>query len=586
MDQVLRGMAFLLVGLLLVLCNLYYVRALIALRSPRYTIVPISVVGAVDESGDPTDGLALAQLLQARIQSIEREIGAANEALTATAPLASARVRPVGILPGELAAFVSPLEVLTLPTAVLSTPDIKIAVSGIEVGGLVSWFRSRISQKQTLSYAIYLTPGEGKKLAAADLSAISGRTHGTEWIESTSTVGDIISDLAYLTIKMQASPVGSSPVEALSLQEFRTLVDSIAAVSNLNQRIRVGLIPDKEDYAEIAGELDPLVSRAPRWPELRHMLAVVSERAQNYDRAASLYRSVQSSRREASPELLEAIESGEIADSIARVDAQRSRRGMLRDHQVDEEKAKAAMLAALDDVWPAYEALFRFSQPRPELKIEQGLVNAFWSPQENVILVGGMWESTPDIIYHEAAHPFITEFIELDTLMSDSLDDPGQRAVEEALAVEYSYAAALASWFKQKKADQSAEEADWVLFPGAAAWILDDRAVESRPLRSLGEPGTAFHGDSQTSDYQLVRDGTVRDAHAASGVGSKAFYEMAISVGTESAIRLWVEALPMLEDPPTLPGLARATLAGAEATKDPHLIEAVRRAWVIVGVQF
>src|ERR1035437_2340604 len=178
MDQLLRGTVYVCIGLVLLFCNLSYVRALLALRSDRFTILPIRAVRTMSAEGKDTkasaaDGVALAQLLQARIQSIEKEMNSANEVLLSP-PLRvpNASEAQSGFAP-DVISLISPLDPVRLPTAVLSPTDVKIAVSGVEVGGWLTWVQSIMSEEQPSSYAVYLATGSEKKLAAANLSAIS-----------------------------------------------------------------------------------------------------------------------------------------------------------------------------------------------------------------------------------------------------------------------------------------------------------------------------------------------------------------------------------------------------------------------------
>jgi hypothetical protein len=126
-----------------------------------------------DTKASAADGVALAQLLQARIQSIEKEMNSANEVLLSP-PLRvpNASEAQSGFAP-DVISLISPLDPVRLPTAVLSPTDVKIAVSGVEVGGWLTWVQSIMSEEQPLSYAVYLATGSEKKLAAANLSAIS-----------------------------------------------------------------------------------------------------------------------------------------------------------------------------------------------------------------------------------------------------------------------------------------------------------------------------------------------------------------------------------------------------------------------------
>ena len=419
-------------------------------------------------------------------------------------------------------------------------------------------------------------------------------------------MGEIIADLAYATVRARLSQTQRSHIDSLSLDEFQTLVHSISSVSALNQRIRSRVTVETADFKKVAEQLAPLASKTRIWPELSYMMALVEERAHDYDRAAALYRSVQDAIKDASPALAKAISTGEIVRCIERVDVRRSQVKMPEYTDAEETRAKSRIDDVLADVWPAYEALFGFELPKPHVRIIHEL-NAFWNQSTNEIELGPMWERIPDVVYGEAAMPFVERCIGVAKLLvgqpsksatpvadaskpgSNDSANPYHRSSgvlsAEEEAVRIAYGASLASWYKQKKAGQVAANADWILSPGAVAWIYNDRAKEELPLRSLKAPGTAFPYDSQVADYKSVREGFTSEPHAASGVGNKAFYEVAIKTGTEKAIRVWLDALTKLERPATFPGLAKATIAVADSKGDAVLARVVRQAWLIVGIQ-
>src|SRR6266852_4346776 len=85
MDNLIRFAAYLILGAVLLFCNIWYFRAVrSSFASNEYVIMPIRLVGKEDKDG--ALGMALAQMLQARLKNIEHDLAEAQRQLSAVEP--------------------------------------------------------------------------------------------------------------------------------------------------------------------------------------------------------------------------------------------------------------------------------------------------------------------------------------------------------------------------------------------------------------------------------------------------------------------------------------------------------------------
>jgi Zn-dependent metalloprotease len=189
----------------------------------------------------------------------------------------------------------------------------------------------------------------------------------------------------------------------------------------------------------------------------------------------------------------------------------------------------------------------------------------------------------PDITYNAMAYPFITSVV--------AFVYQGQSG-----AIQTAYANVFASLIKQQRLGQTAQTADWLFAPGSIAWIKGENILTSSDqsaMRSLKAPGTAYDDPvigkdpqpARMSDYQNIADDN-GGVHINAGIPSKAFYELAIRVGSEQAGEIWREALSALNPNSDFNALAEATYQAAGKLHGAGSDEqkAVGTAWDIVGI--
>jgi Zn-dependent metalloprotease len=217
----------------------------------------------------------------------------------------------------------------------------------------------------------------------------------------------------------------------------------------------------------------------------------------------------------------------------------------------------------------------------------QDFDNALWNGAQMLygdgsgrIMARGALTRAIDVIAHEITHG-VTQ------------TTAGLQYHKQSGALNESFSDVLGSLVKQYCANQTAEEADWLIGEG----ILGS-ALQGTALRSLKDPGKAFELDNQPghmSQYaDLPDDNDPRNdnggVHVNSGIPNRAFYLAATAIGGpawEKAGRIWYVTLTERLRP-TSDFLAAATstveVAGELFGRGSMEQQAVRDAWQAVGV--
>jgi len=198
--------------------------------------------------------------------------------------------------------------------------------------------------------------------------------------------------------------------------------------------------------------------------------------------------------------------------------------------------------ATYDLFWEAYE---RDSLDGNGMRLDStvhyqlGYDNAFWDGRQMVYGDGdgelfNRFTAALDVIGHELAHG-VTQY-------TSNLNYNGQSG-----ALNESFSDVFGSLVKQRRAGQTAAEADWLVGQG-----LFTSRVQGSALRSMKEPGTAYDDPILGKDPQPahMRDfvTTLEDnggVHINSGIPNHAFFLAAVAMGGpawERAGRIWYVA--------------------------------------------
>jgi hypothetical protein len=312
MDNLIRFAAYLILGAVLLFCNIWYFRALrSSFASNEYVIMPIRLVGKEDKDG--ALGLALAQMLQARLKNIEHDLTDAQRQLSAVEP-----EKPIAApsLPVTNKILFLPLisaDTVKMPTSLLEPSNINVTVAGVQVSGAVAWIQNLLVRQRTLTFTIYVA-GENKMIVAGDADPAGGRDDSSIWLESTETQDKVISQVAYaLLLKHLTSVNGNKVEDLLSLEDFE-LADGLHQAASLNHKIALGGQPQQEEFGSACLKVGPIALKVTGWPELKYFAANLAERAGENGKAVQLYSEFKKAGTlpGASAEVLELIGNGTV----------------------------------------------------------------------------------------------------------------------------------------------------------------------------------------------------------------------------------------------------------------------------------
>jgi Zn-dependent metalloprotease len=215
-----------------------------------------------------------------------------------------------------------------------------------------------------------------------------------------------------------------------------------------------------------------------------------------------------------------------------------------------------------------------------------GYDNAFWNGQQmvfgdgdNEIFTG--FTGCLEVIGHELTHGV--------TGSEANLNYQGQSG-----ALNESISDVFGCLVKQKKLNQTADKADWLIGEGLLA-----KGIKGVALRSMKAPGTAYDDPTLGKDPQPANMAgfvqTTQDnggVHTNSGIPNHAFYLVAIALGGnawEKAGQIWYDTLldPRLKASANFSAFANLTALNAARRFGSNSIErkAVLDAWHKVGLK-
>jgi hypothetical protein len=287
MDNLIRLSLYLILGAVLLFGNIWYLRALRSLfPSSDYVIMPIRVVGKEDPGG--ALGIALAQMLQARLKNIAENLADAQQQLDPTRARPPVVPRPSPVARITFAPMIN-AKTITMPTSLLEPADIKLSVAGVEVSGAVAWLQNLLVRQRTLAFTLY-SADPGRMVVAGDAQVLSGKGDGSIWFESAESQEKAISRLAYALLRKRLTSVGGERIDdLLSLAEFEAFADGLHEAAELSRKIDRGGQPRPEEFAPVADALAPVAHNATSLPELTYLAADLAERAGEAANAMQLF---------------------------------------------------------------------------------------------------------------------------------------------------------------------------------------------------------------------------------------------------------------------------------------------------------
>jgi hypothetical protein len=454
----------------------------------------------------------------------------------------------------------------------LERAEIKIAVGGVDVGGLIPWLQRLLVNRRTLEFTFYERDKDAIVSGSLEALGLPGEALRLT-VEKT---GGTFLDLDQITTRVAAELIRrrlagdpSNRVDRLTPGQFADLLDILNVAALLKQQSN----PSRSDYEALFARVEPIANAASDWYPLRVLATNIAYSAGTPDRVgpllqnaknalqASLATADRKSRADIESqikELTNLIDAGPVAAGA------RSVSNPLQQIQDDARQATEA-----------YNKLFHHELPAvPVELLPPHEANAYFDGKK--FFAPPAVAYLPEITWHDMTWQHLNVYIPV-----FSADD------SETLAVIYSYSDVLPMLIRQLRLVEGPDPRSWDLYRGAVGWL--EAAVQKqdfkpgsdqRPLRSFASPGQAYTSaaigkDPQVASYREYKRGM--EQHAASGIGNKAFYETATRVGVERAGQIWIAALSLLKDqkrfsyPTWADKLTQA--AGADA---PKIIEALR----------
>ena len=575
MESAVKIAVYLVVGVILLALNVWYVRtAYQSATGGDLVIAPVTIVGGTGDAA--IAGETLARMIVSKLQSLEWDLLQSQVALrssdaatkdAATRPAAGgapSRAGPTGVTAGILG---TP-KTADLNAKLFEPTNIDVKVAGVDVGGLLPRIQRWFVANRTLAFSV---SWEGKTATVAgSIDALGVGKARPVWMSLENATANSIAEAIALALIHRRWAIDSVEFGGLDDTEFRQLVSAINEIARINSRVVTYNAPAKADFDRVLQSVGPLSDRMTAWAELTYFVASVAEAAENYDRALTLYRRMQSSPRPplAVSALAAKITSLEDMTTTTTVDAKQT--------------AVKKLTKSINQAVVVLNDLFKANLPDPPLELlNDNERNAYWDGTK--IFAPPTVQDIPDIVYHEAAWPFVQS--------KWKFHYDGQSG-----ALAQSYTDVLTSLVKQRISKQSAKSADWTIGPGSIAWISgkpNDIPTDHRPLRSLKSPGTAYNDptigkDAQVDHFSRLLKGSADQGgvHANSGIPNKAFYEVAMSIGSDKAGQIWIASLPKFKEMTNLRSGSQVIYKTAVELygEDSAEAKAVQAAWNSVGL--
>lgn len=273
-----------LIGLAIVLAVLWYLSILYQeIRGTGQVVINEIVV--VEEDGKVNDkvGKPLAQMLQARLQALVRELQDAQDGLTS--------VPTEGKIIGPLRGVQFFDQRIGLQTTLLQPVDLKLTVAGVDVGGLIPWLQRGFTNRRTLNFTIYKEGNAAQVFGSLGALGISDEglrllVKGIE--EKAPSLAIILDQLAHEMLHRYLAQ-DKNKLELLDTPEFFNLAEVIVDAARANHRV-IGGRKASSEFVVLVPKITALADKVPTWPELCYLAAWIADSANDNDQALKYYR--------------------------------------------------------------------------------------------------------------------------------------------------------------------------------------------------------------------------------------------------------------------------------------------------------
>lgn len=240
-----------------------------------------------DGKSDDAVGKALAQMLQARLHSLTRELRDAQANLTTSGAREMQGSAPVG----NVLLWTQPI---ALETGLLKTVDMKLSVAGVDVGGLIPWAQRGLTRRRTINFALQLQAEEAEifgTISALRLSNDGLRLAIKGVAGKSPPLNTIIDRLAHEILHRYLAQDTANKLELLDASEFYNLAGVLVAAAQANSKTKLGRV-DPTEFAALLPRITEIADRAPNWAELGYLAAQVADSSKNPEKALVYYQRV------------------------------------------------------------------------------------------------------------------------------------------------------------------------------------------------------------------------------------------------------------------------------------------------------
>jgi hypothetical protein len=305
-DDTVRIVFLVLAGLALFLVATWYVRFCVEeiTGTGHVVIDPLSVI-TDDGKGNDGLGTALAQMLQADLESRASEFQKAQQELALTSsPNSQAtgemssdtrRKELVGNVRGWTPDI--PLKIFLLKplnTSLLKPIDMKLSVGGMDVGGVLPWFQKLLSSRRTLHFTLYSHGNDTEVFGSIAALRINGP--GIRLVvkgegDKPPSLRMVVDRLAYEIFRRKLATEDNTRVNLLQPEEFVNLASVIVKAGAANE-MSVGGRPVKDEFVAILPVVENLCEQVPRWAELQYFAGWIADKSSDPSAAAKFYQRV------------------------------------------------------------------------------------------------------------------------------------------------------------------------------------------------------------------------------------------------------------------------------------------------------
>jgi hypothetical protein len=281
----------------------------------QIVIRPLTVVDKTGKS-DPELGKVLAQMLQARLEALARELSDAQASFTMNVSAGSAAQGIPSAPVGDVRLWT---QQVTLQTGLFQPVELKLSVGGVEVGGIVPWLQRWVSRRRTLHFSVYYQERDVQifgSLAALRLSDTGFRLRVKGLDTKPPSLDAVVDSLAHEIVHRHLAEDRTNRLDLLDPPEFKSLAGVLVGVTHANRNSSRGR-PAQKDFADLVPRITLLADTVPEWTELGYLAARIADSGGDLLTALTYYRRVLPQFQEGNQVKLVAWTNGRISDLAA-----------------------------------------------------------------------------------------------------------------------------------------------------------------------------------------------------------------------------------------------------------------------------